>query len=103
MRLNVVELHPKPSREALEKKVHELALDTANIDFEQPHFRERLSQRSHTMRQVLDVLRFGEAIAGPTLDKYGDWRIKLRRFVAGRRVQVVVAVQAARLVVITTI
>jgi hypothetical protein len=55
------------------------------------------------MRQVLDVLRLGEAVSEPKLDDYGDWRIKLRRFVAGRRVQVVVAVQATRLVVVTAI
>lgn len=87
----------------MEAKVHELALDSANIDFEHPHFRERLAQRSLSMRQVLETLRQGEAVSEPTKDRYGDWRLKLRRFVAGRRVQVVVAVKPDHLVVVTAI
>lgn len=55
------------------------------------------------MRQVLDVLRNGEAIHGPTKDVWGDWRIKMRRMSAGRRVQVVVAVRPTELVAITVI
>ena len=55
------------------------------------------------MRQALEVLRKGRPVSGPALDEYGDWRIKLTRKVAGRRVQVVVAVKEKHLVVVTVI
>ena len=55
------------------------------------------------MRQVLEVLREGIGVDGPTLDEYGDFRIKLRRKVAGRRIQVVVAVKETHFVAVTVI
>ena len=55
------------------------------------------------MRQMLEVIYEGEAIDGPRLDQYGDWRIKLARKVAGRRVQVVVAVAEKYFVAVTVI
>lgn len=60
-------------------------------------------QRGITMRQILEVARKGEAVSGPTLDEWGDWRIKLRRKVAGRRVQIVTAVKADLFIVVTVI
>ena len=55
------------------------------------------------MRQMLEVIAEGEAIDGPRLDQHGDWRIKLARKVAGRRVQVVVVVAETYFVPITVI
>jgi len=55
------------------------------------------------MRQMLEVIQNGEVIDGPRLDKFGDWRIKLSRKVAGRRVQVVVAVMETYFVAVTVI
>jgi hypothetical protein len=52
---------------------------------------------------MLDVLRQGKGIDGPTQDKFGDWRIKLTRFTAGRIVQVVVVVKKDHLEVVTVI
>ena len=92
-----------PSREELVQKVRALATVTTNLRFDHPHFQKRLADRSVTMRQVLEVLRQGSAISGPTADGYGDWRIKLKRRVAGRRIQVVVAVKEDHLVVVTAI
>ncbi len=105
---NVVPLQPKrpssaPSRDELVRKVRALATETANLRFDHPHIQERLAKRGITMRQVLDVLRHGSGTSGPTKDDYGDWRIKLGRRVAGRRVQVVVAVKEDYLVVVTAI
>jgi hypothetical protein len=62
-----------------------------------------MRERGVTMRQVFDVLRAGDGVNGPTLDQYGDWRIKLARYTAGRRVQVVVAIKKDYLEVITVI
>ena len=55
------------------------------------------------MRQVLEVLRKGNGLDGPTPDEHGDYRIKLKRKVAGRRVQVVVAVKETHFVAVTVI
>ena len=104
----IVRLRPKrpppaPSRDELVRKVRALVADTANLRFDHPHFRKRMAERHITMRQVLTVLRHGNAVSGPTLDEHEDWRIKLKMRVAGRRVQVVVAVKEDHLVVVTTI
>jgi hypothetical protein len=103
MAAEVIPFPERPSREELEARVHTLSRDTRNINFESPHFQQRLQERGIVMRQVLDVLRNGEAIHGPTKDVWGDWRIKMRRMSAGRRVQVVVAVRPTELVAITVI
>jgi len=71
--------------------------------FDHPHFRLRLAERGLNMRQVLETVRKGSAVGVPTLDQWGDWRIKLRRKVAGRRVQVVIAVKADHFVLVTAI
>jgi Domain of unknown function (DUF4258) len=62
-----------------------------------------LALRKISMRQVLDTLRQGSVIDGPDKDEWGDWRVKLQRRVAGRRVQIVVAVKETHLVLITAI
>lgn len=94
---------PPPTREELVAVVKWLALDSNNIYWEHPHVKLRMDQRSIHMRQVLETLRQGIGIHGPTLDKYGDWRIKMLRLVAGRRIQVVVAVKKSHFVVVTVI
>ena len=54
------------------------------------------------MRSVLEVLRKGRSFGPPQLDDNGDWRLKMRRRVAGRRVEVVVAVYSDHIECITT-
>ena len=44
-----------------------------------------MRERGKVMREILEVLKKGEGVSGPELDKYGDWRIKLRRCVCGKR------------------
>jgi hypothetical protein len=92
-----------PELDALVRRVREMALDSANIEWDHPHLRDRMAERTLTMRHALEVLRNGRAISGPTLDDYGDWRIKMTRKVAGRKVQVVVAVTEKNIVVVTVI
>jgi hypothetical protein len=91
------------SAQDYEALVHALARDSANIQFGHPHFQQRLAERNVSMRQVLETLRTGSVIDGPKRDQWGDWRVKLQRRVAGRRVQVVVAVKDDRLDVVTVI
>lgn len=93
----------QPSREALLKLLRELAQDSRHMRMDNPHVKHRMDLRHVTMRQVLDVVRNGEVVSGPTLDKYGDWRLKLKRLTAGRRVQVVVAITPKHFSVVTVI
>lgn len=97
--------HPNtaPTLAELVAKVRVLAEDTDSVEFLNPHVQMRMSQRGVSMRQVLETLRKGDGMSGPKQDEYGDWRIKLRRLVAGRRVQVVVAVKEKTLALITVI
>ena len=93
----------EPTLEQLVERVRELAADTHNIRMDPPHCRSRMAERGVTMRQLLEVLRRGNGVDGPTLDEYGAHRIKLKRRVAGRRVQVVVAVKQTHVDVVTVI
>ena len=95
-----------PNVQELVARIRALAAEenaSKHIFFDHPHFQLRLRQRGLNMRQVLETVREGEPIGKPTLDPYGDWRIKLKRIVAGRRVQVVVAVKADHIVLVTPI
>ena len=99
---------PKPSvpegtLNELVEKTHHLAKRSDNVFMDNPHVQLRMNERKVTMRQVFDVLRHGKGVDGPTLDKYGDWRIKLKRFSAGRTVQVVVVVKDGYLEIVTVI
>ncbi len=89
--------------EALVEKAHQLAKRSENVYLDNPHTQLRMKERKVSIRQIFDVLRHGKGVDGPTLDKYGDWRIKLKRFTAGRSVQVVVVVKKDYLEIVTVI
>ena len=102
----VIELKRMPRKVAptlaeLVARVHRLSQNSENIGFPHPHLRERMKQRGKTMREILETLKKGEGVKGPDLDKFGDYRIKLRRCVCGKRTQVVVAIREEDLSVIT--
>ena len=94
--------NPPEPLEDLVKKAHLLAKDSENV-FYCPHAKEQMNKRKVSSRQVLDVLRNGNRIGSPNLDKYGDWRIKMKLYTAGRKVQVVAVVNENRIEVITVI
>lgn len=99
-------LTPKASPVTLEELVeraHQLAKKSENVYLDHPHAQIRMKERSVSIRQIHDVLRHGKGVDGPKLDKYGDWRIKLKRFSAGRSVEVVVVVKDGHLEVVTVI
>jgi hypothetical protein len=94
----------QPTTSELVAKVRQLKSDNSeNMHWEHPHFQQRLQERKISMRQVLDVIENGEPMGTPKQDKWGDWRIKLSRKTAGRRVQVVIAVKQTHFVIITVI
>ena len=92
----------EPSADKLAEHVRALAVDSFNVRMDEPHFRDALAEAGLGMRQVLEVLRNGRAIGYPELDRYGDYRIRMVRKVAGTRVVVVVAVCADHVVCVTT-
>lgn len=89
-----------PSLQELVARVRELVAADA-FDFDHPHIQGRMDQRGRTMREILETLKKGEGVRGPDVDKYGDYRIKLRRCVCGKRTQVVVAVREKDFTVVT--
>jgi hypothetical protein len=94
---------PPGTLQELVKKAHGLAQKSENVYLDNPHVQLRMRERKVTIRQIFDVLRCGKGQDGPTQDKYGDWRIKMKRFSAGRIVQVVVVVKDDHLEVVTVI
>jgi hypothetical protein len=95
-------LPKRPTAEALRLRIRQIAKDTSRLRFDHPHIQKRMQERDISMRQVLEALRNGTVVSGPEKDKYGDWRIKLRRLVAGKRVQVVVALNEGDFATVVT-
>lgn len=93
----------KPTLEELVERVHRLPQNSDNVDFQHPHVQERMIKRGKGMRDILEVLHKGEGVQGPDLDKYGDYRIKMRRYVCGKRTQVVIAIRQTNLTVVAVI
>jgi hypothetical protein len=91
-----------PTADQLVSRIRAMA-EAGRMRFDHPHFQLRLVERGLNMRQVLETVRKGCAVGTPELDQWGDWRLKLRRKVAGRRVQVVVAVKPDHFVAVTAI
>ena len=103
MSAKIIRLKSCPTTKFLEQRVKELAADSRNIQFLSFHVMERMDERNLNMRQMLECIRNGTPVEEPIKDEYGDWRLKLRRLVAGRRVQVVVAIKEDHLAVVTAI
>lgn len=78
------------TRAQAETLIRDLA--SANKFVIEPYFRQRLKERGITMSQVLRALKEGHMDQGPKRDEHGDWRCRVRKRVAGRRVRVVVGI-----------
>ena len=94
---------PPGTLKELVEKAHQLAKKSEHVFLDNPHVQLRMRERKVTIRQIFDVLTHGKGVDGPTMDKYGDWRIKLKRFSAGRSVQVVAVVKDNYLEIVTVI
>lgn len=99
---DIVAFPSRPSVDFMMGRIR-AALADDRIEFSHPHFQAQLAKRDLTMRHVRECLRDGEPADEPKRDKYGDWRLKLRRVVAGRKVQVVAAVKISGRVVAVTV
>jgi hypothetical protein len=64
------------------------------LHFDGPRLKGRMAARGISMTLVIETIKTGSAVSSPKLDKFGEWTIELRRHVAGRTVQVEVALGA---------
>ena len=103
MPAEIIRFRCAPSAAFLEAKLKEFSADSEKLIFDTPHFKERLAERGLSMRHALEAIRSGCVVDGPRQDEWGDWRIKVSRLVAGRRVQVVVAYKGDHFVLVTII
>lgn len=99
----LVRQKPTPTLRELTDRIHRLAKEDPDCITYSVHLQDRMRQRGKTMRDVLETLKKGEGVKNPEVDAYGDFRIKLKRCVSGKRVQVVVAVRDKDLSVVTVI
>ena len=103
MAAKIIPFQCAPSAAFLVAKLREFGADSERLTFDAPHFKERLNERGLSMRHALEAIRNGDVVGEPKQDKWGDWRIKVARLVAGRRIQVVVAYKGDHFVVVTII
>jgi hypothetical protein len=88
---------PKPepaSGDAALSLIRAIASETAKIGWSD-HARFQMRERGISISQALTVMRKGKITSGPCKDEYGDWRYKLVAPAAGRRVQVVLAIDCS--------
>ncbi len=93
---------PKKEMSPSLEKVRRLAKSKHGIDLSD-HARERMKERDVSQRQIMEVLQKGDKEKEPVKDEHGAWRLKLKRRVAGRTTQVIVAIYENKLIVITVI
>jgi len=95
-----------PRKIALEKLIQELAKDSKRISFTF-HCLSRMKERQITRVLVFDVLQKGLVKREPEIDMVtGYLKCRMERFVAGRELAIVVAVEnesATKGVVVTAI
>ena len=95
-----------PSQRQLERHIREAAKDTANVYLKRKHTVARMNERGITRTMIYEVLRRGVIDRTPEPDpKFPGVRCRMRRYVAGMDVGVVVYVDYPRpdLLVITVI
>ena len=88
------------SPQVLEDQVHEWAKTSEKVLLVK-HAEERQDERRISSREIFEVLRKGKISEEPYQDSYGDWRIRMHHVVAGRRIDIAVAVKKDKLAVIT--
>lgn len=90
-----------PTRDSLAEHVRTIALgDSRRVFMTCSAFKEALEQLDVGTRSAFEVLRTGKCTHPPYKDQYGDWRVVMRRKVAGRRIFIEVAVRADCLICI---
>jgi hypothetical protein len=92
---NVVPFRGGLSRAAAERRVREIAADTAALDFPWT-VAKQMAKAEVSMRQVISTLRHGAVVENPAQNAHGDWVCALRHRMGGRVVHVVVGLLEER-------
>ncbi len=91
------------TREDAEEWIRGAALDSKNVG-RTDHAIEQMIDRDISMRQVWEVIKVGRVVKDPEWDdEHEDWVCKVRKRAAGRRVTVIIALEAKnKMTVVTT-
>jgi hypothetical protein len=91
---NIVPFRGGLSRAAAERRIRELAADTAALDFPWS-VAKQMAKAEVSMRQVISTLRHGAVVENPARNEHGEWVCQLRHRVGGRVVHVSVGLSEA--------
>jgi hypothetical protein len=83
------------SRAVAERRIREIAADTAALDFPWSAAKQ-MAAAEITMRQVIETLRTGAVVENPVKSERGDWICVLRKRIGGRNVHAMVALSEDR-------
>lgn len=89
---------PRPVAEEL---IHRLAKQDAYAL--EPACIEKMNYRGFDSRLVMETLTTGAINQGPKRDECGDWRVRMKKRVAGRLVRVVVAIHDMRFLYVISV
>lgn len=84
------------------KVLREIAEDSARVIFT-AHARQRMRQRKVTPVQVLACLQRGIVSEPVALDFHGNWKLTVTHRVAGRDLDVAVAIDVPRRAIVITV
>lgn len=94
---NVVRFRRSLEREEAIQIIRSALLETGQRLGWTDHVWDQMRDRGIVNSQVLTVLEAGDVVKGPTWDdEYQDWVCIMKKFVAGRSVQVVLGIHAVR-------
>lgn len=84
------------------KVLREIAQDSAQVIFTQ-HARKRMRQRKVSPVQVLTCLNRGIVSEPVALDAYGNWKLTVTHRVAGKDLDVAVAIDVPKRAIVITV
>lgn len=84
------------------KVLREIAQDSAQVIFTH-HARQRMRQRKVSPVQVLTCLQRGIVSESVALDVHGNWKLTVTHRVAGKELDVAVAIDVAKRAIVITV
>lgn len=84
------------------KVLREIAQDSARVIFTH-HARQRMRQRKVSPAQVLACLQRGIASEPVALDLHGNWKLTVTHRIAGKDLDVAVAIDVPRRAIVITV
>ncbi len=84
------------------KVLREIAQDSARVIFTH-HARHRMRQRKVSLSQVLTCLQHGIASEPVALDMHGNWKLTVTHRIAGKDLDVAVAIDVPNRAIVITV